>query len=127
MRYFFIFIFLLLAVIGSFFVYSSNAANQLTRCYFKGGQTIENIHYKSQKGDLDDYDKCVETKKVVDEIGVCYQLVKDMSYVPIDILETLTYVMNPEFQTYSYLVEVHNESCPYLSVEIVSPENDIFY
>lgn len=101
-----------IAIIGSLFVYSTTSSTGLTTCYYKGGQTIENIHYKSRKGDLDDDEKCKETKKLVDEIGVCYNKVKDNSYIPIEVVESITRITNPEFTSFQKLIDVHNESCP---------------
>lgn len=103
---------ILIAIIGSLFVYSTTSSTGLTTCYYKGGQTIENIHYKSRKGDLDDDEKCKETKKLVDEIGVCYNKVKDNSYIPIEVVESITRITNPEFTSFQKLIDVHNESCP---------------
>jgi len=107
-----------IAIIGSLFVYSTTSSTGLTTCYYKGGQTIENIHYKSRKGDIDDDEKCLETKKLVDEIGVCYNKVKDNSYIPIEVVEGITRITNPEFTSYQKLLDVHNENCPDLQVEI---------
>ena len=123
MKYAVIIFVLFIAILGSLFVYSSSAANKLTNCYFKGGQTVANIHYKNTKGDLDDYDKCKETKKLIDEIGVCYNSVKQTTVIPIEYLEYITYITTPEFTSYYELVDIHNENCPYLKVELPSEED----
>ena len=117
---------LFIAIIGSLFVYSASASTGLTNCYYKGGQVIENIHYKSAKGDLDDDEKCKQTKKLVDEIGVCYSSVKDNSYVPIEILESITHITNPEFTSFQKLIDVHNENCPDLQY-IIPIEEETSY
>ena len=117
---------ILIAIIGSLFVYSTTSSTGLTTCYYKGGQTIENIHYKSRKGDLDDDEKCKETKKLVDEIGVCYNKVKDNSYIPIEVVESITRITNPEFTSFQKLIDVHNESCPDL-LYVIPIEEEISY
>ncbi len=125
MRYTVALIVMFIAVVGSLFVYSSTAATGLTICYFKGGQRIENIHYKTRKGDMDDYEKCEETKILIDEIGVCYNRVKENSYIPINVLESITTITNPEFTSYKNLIEVHNENCPHLMVDL--PEDKDYF